>query len=270
MIHIATIHWNTARWIAPQHAYLRQHVKSDFRVYAWLNNIPDARTDSFYYSCSEPVTPHAVKLNLLADIILASTHRQDDLLIFIDGDAFPIGDIETLIRNKLATTELVAVQRLENNGDVQPHPCFCATTVGFWRKIKGDWKDGYRWKNKNGQDVTDVGTNLLGQLNQLGIKWSPLLRSNRVNLHPLFFGIYADAVYHHGAGFRKGECRVDTVNLQPKPGDHLLAKLIPGYKRVLRRKAEAKVDEVVAKNDELSEQIYQKILQNPQFYRQFI
>ena len=270
MIHIATIHWNTARWIAPQQACLRQHLKSDFRVYAWLNNIPEAPTDSFYYSCSEPVNPHAVKLNILADIISASTAREDDILIFIDGDAFPIGDIETLIHAKLAAGKMVAIQRLENNGDVQPHPCFCATTVGFWREIKGDWKEGYRWKNKNGEEVTDVGGNLLGKLTALGVKWVPLLRTNRINLHPLFFGIYEDAIYHHGAGFRKGECRVDMASVRSKPGNKLLAKLVPGYKRRMRQKAQETLDQMVAKNDELSEQVYEKILQDPNFYREFM
>ncbi len=268
MIHIATIHWNSARWIAPQLARLRQHLKSDFRVYAWLNNIPDAPTDLFYYACTEPVIPHAVKLNILADVIAASTTRADDVLIFMDGDAFPIGDIETLIHARLAATKILAIQRLENNGDIQPHPCFCATTVGFWREIKGDWKEGYRWKNKNGEAVSDVGGNLLGQLTNRGIQWTPLLRTNRVNLHPLFFGIYDQVIYHHGAGFRKGECRVDTAGLHYKPG--LLAKVVPGYKRMMRRRSKEKMDQMVAKNDELSERVYEKILRNPHFYSEFM
>ena len=35
-----------------------------------------------------------------------------------------------------------------------------------------------------------------------GIEWRPLLRSNGTDLDPLYFGIYGDVVYHHGAGFR--------------------------------------------------------------------
>ena len=267
MIHIATIHWNTERWIALQQAYLRRHLKSDFRVYAWLNNIPNAPTDSFYYANREPVDSHAVKLNILADIIHASSEREDDILIFLDGDAFPVGDIETLINEKLRTAKIVAVQRLENNGDLQPHPCFCATTVGFWREIKGDWKEGHRWKNKNGKGVTDVGGNLLKKLTEQGVEWFPLLRSNKIHVHPLFFGIYGDVIYHHGAGFRKGETRIDMANLQLKPSDKIFSKFIPGYGRRMRRKAFRKV---TANNDTLSERVFKTVQEYPQFYTQFM
>ena len=270
MIHIATIHWNSARWIAPQQAYLRKHLKSEFRIYAWLNNIPDAPRDGFYYTCTEPITLHAVKLNLLADIILATSPPDDDLLIFLDGDAFPIGDIESFIRPKLNGSKLAAVQRLENNGDSQPHPCFCAATVGFWRQIKGDWKEGYSWKNKDGEAVNDVGGNLLGQLIEHNIKWTPLLRSNRVNLHPLFFGLYENLIYHHGAGFRKVLCRLDLATAQSKPGNTLLHKLIPGYRRRQQAEAAKKLGKLAAQNDELSEQIYKNIMEDPQFYARFM
>src|ERR1700680_162521 len=117
MNHFATIHWNTDRWIAPQLAFLKRHLKGDFRVYAWLNNIPNPPTDLFYYASTEPVGPHGIKLNLLADIIQASA-RPDDILIFLDGDAFPIADVEPYVREKLQKWKLIAVQRLENDGDV--------------------------------------------------------------------------------------------------------------------------------------------------------
>jgi hypothetical protein len=267
MIHLATVHWNSDRWIAPQNAYLRRHLKSDFRVYAWLNNIPNAPTDSFYYSCTEPIVEHGIKLNLLADIILASSPRPDDLIIFIDGDAFPISDPEPFIRQQLQSWKLVAVQRLENDGDIQPHPCFCATTVAFWRELKGDWKEGYRWRNGKGEEITSVGGNLLKQLIDRRIGWLPILRSNRTNPHPLFFGIYGNLVYHHGAGFRKGECRADRELLALGPGDRFLSKFLPGYARRLRRKASR---ELVSKNEMLSEQIFESIIKNPEFYAQFL
>lgn len=63
MIHIATVHWNTAKWIAPQQEYLRRYLRAPFRVYAWLNNIPDAPREAFYYVRSEAVESHAAKLS---------------------------------------------------------------------------------------------------------------------------------------------------------------------------------------------------------------
>jgi hypothetical protein len=268
VIHIATIHWNSARWIAPQQTYLRQHLKSDFRVYGWLNTIPDAPTDSFYYVNTEPVGPHAVKLNILADVIHeAAAGSADDIVVFLDGDAFPITNIEPLLARELPTRKLIAVQRFENNGDIQPHPCFCATTVGFWREIKGDWKEGYRWKDKNGREVTDVGANLLARLADRGVDWLPLRRTNKTNLHPLLFGIYGDAIYHHGAGFRTPTSRSDWANVKSGSRHRILSMIIPGYKKKARQKLREKV---ASRNETLSERVFESILNDPQFYRQFM
>lgn len=266
MIHIATVHWNTDRWVRVQEEYLRRHLKSEYRVYAWLNDIPQVPLDSFYYTCSEPVAAHAVKLNLLADIIRLSAAGPDDPLIFIDGDAFPIAPIEPLLNQHLATRKLIAVQRLENNGDVQPHPCFCATTVGFWRQLRGDWKEGYQWQNRQGQKVSDVGGNLMKQLADHQVDWMPLVRSNKVNLHPLFFGIYGGLIYHHGAGFRKGECRVDMAKLELTSTDRLWSKILPGYGRKVRRKMWR---QMVAANDQLSEEVFKAIQQDSRFHARF-
>jgi hypothetical protein len=267
MLHIATIQWKTARWISLQQAYLHQHLKSDYRVYAWLNDIPDTPNSSFYYSCSKPVGSHAVKLNILADVICHSSNRNDDILIFLDGDAFPIGDIESLLKQKLSTHKLVAIQRLENDGDVQPHPSFCATTVGFWRSIKGDWKSGYSWRNKYGKKVTDVGGNLLRKLKKNRIAWFPLLRSNKKNLHPVFFGIYGGVIYHHGAGFRKPYSRADKVGLQRMIRSKNLSKAVPEHERTMRRRI---LRSIVRKNQFLSEKVFTKIQNNPYFYNEFI
>jgi hypothetical protein len=52
------------------------------------------------------------------------------------------------------------------------------------------------------QVVTDVGAILLRSLILKGVEWGKLHRSNRVNLHLLFFAVYGGIVYHHGAGSR--------------------------------------------------------------------
>jgi hypothetical protein len=144
---------------------------------------------------------HSDKLNHLAIEILHEA-PDDDLLMFLDGDAFPIADPMPLIADGLARAPLLAVRRPENAGDPQPHPCFCVTTVGAWRMLRGDWSQGYRWTNTEGRRVSDVGGNLLRQLELTQTPWVPVLRSNRKELDPIFFGIYGDVIYHHGAGFR--------------------------------------------------------------------
>lgn len=55
--------------------------------------------------------------------------------------------------------------------------------------------------------------NLLGdsfhELIGVGTKYFPLLRTNRINHHPVAFGVYYDIFYHHGAGSRIAEFRSD-------------------------------------------------------------
>jgi hypothetical protein len=114
------------------------------------------------------------------------------------------------VTDTLAHVELTAIRRDENLGDVQPHPSFCATTVGFWKDISGDWLPGGTWINTAGREVADTGGNLLYALRQRDIEWLPLLRTNTHNPHPVWFGVYDHRIYHHGAGFQA--TRVERVD----------------------------------------------------------
>jgi hypothetical protein len=125
--------------------------------------------------------------------------------MFLDGDAFPIADPMPLIEEGLSRAGLVAVRRAENVDQPQPHPCFCVTTVGTWRRLPGDWSGGPTWPGARGVRVTDVGGSLLRALELTETPWVQVLRSNRHDLDPLHFAVYGDVVYHHGAGFRTGD-----------------------------------------------------------------
>lgn len=208
MIHVATVHWRSERWIDPQLRYLERFLPGPFRVYAFLNRVPGDHGRKYFYCSTEHIKDHATKLNLLADLICLAADDPADPLVFVDGDAFPVAPIGTLIDERLERHRLIAVQRRENSLDIQPHPCFCVTTVGFWRDVGGDWHRGHEWHDPEGVPITDVGANLLAALDRAGVDWYPLHRVNAVDLHPLFFGLYGDVehgalVYHHGAGFRK-------------------------------------------------------------------
>lgn len=248
MIHIVTVHWRDERWIDIQLEYLKKYIHEEYRVYAFLNDIPGIHSDKFYYVSTEPIESHPVKLNLLADIAAFNSASEDDWLIFLDGDAFPVGDLVAYGVAMLDIYALAAVQRKENNGDIQPHPCFCLTTVGFWKSIHGDWKSGYKWRNSQNELVTDVGGNLLRQLNENNISWHPMIRSNKKDLHPVFFGIYDDIVYHHGSGFRSGMSRMYVLQkkaeIEGSAGWSTAAKLVPRWgfagrlrNRILERQA---------------------------------
>ncbi|MFK8012615.1 MAG: hypothetical protein AB8B80_11275 [Marinicellaceae bacterium] len=211
-IYIATVHWQSSYWIDIQLNYINAHISSEHEIFACLNGIKKDQFDKFSFATDYPIKDHGTKLNLLAEEILKQGN-DDDWLIFLDGDAFPIDNIIEFGLQHLKTHHLIAVQRSENLGDIQPHPCFCLTTVGFWKKIKGDWKKGEsKWKNSRGRMVNDVGGTLLSILNKEKISWKALNRSNVHNLHPLMFGIYGDIVYHHGMGFRKPAARIDKYH----------------------------------------------------------
>lgn len=211
-IHIATVHWMDATWVDIQCRYFAKWLKdTPYRLYAYLNGIdPEPYQGNFKYISTEPITAHITKLNLLAEEICRSG-APEDIIVFIDGDAFPVANFVPFVTEQLNKYPLVAIQRLENEGDPQPHPCFCATTIKFWLEIKGDWSKGPKWRTNTGIMRSDTGGVLWEKLTRAGIAWKPILRSNTINLHPLWFGVYGNLIYHHGAAFRTPYCSVDIA-----------------------------------------------------------
>jgi hypothetical protein len=200
MLYIATVHYKSAKWIEIQARYLREHISVPYQTWTSLEQI-DASYGVHFDRVFEQRGTHSEKLNHLA---LEITHEasESDLLMFLDGDAFPIADPMPLINDGLSSAALLAVRRAENANEPQPHPCFCVTTVGTWRGLPGDWSGGYTWPGAHGILVSDVGGNLLRALELTATPWQEVLRSNGTRLNPLFFAIYGNTVYHHGAGFR--------------------------------------------------------------------
>jgi len=237
MLHVATVHWQSDAWIPVQLRQLGRFAPPDTRIWACLNGIPDPPAGAFHRIVDLDGT-HPQKLNALADLIAAEASA-DDHILFLDGDAFPVRPLEPLLADPAT---LFAVRRDENFGDPQPHPCFCVTTVGYWREVGGDWRPGYRWQNTLGVTVTDPGANLLLALQERGDAWRPLVRLNTVDLHPVWFALYGDdeygpVAYHHGAGFRGRLARVDTMRAglstemdKPRGSD----SKIPGLRRLQR------------------------------------
>lgn len=269
MIYIATVHVDSARWIDIQLSYLARNLHEPFQVYTNLQNVPGDHSTK--YDRVVPASgPHSGKLNLIAAEICADG-GDDDVILFLDGDAFPIDDPMPTVRASLENSALVAVRRDENATDRQPHPCFCAVTVGEWERLHGDWSPGYCWQAADGRLTTDVGGNLLRALERSGSAWTPLLRTNRVDLHPLWFGVYGDVIYHHGAGFRWAVGRVDLAG-GPRPVT--LGTNLPLARHVIRRLNRARTArfqaDKAAEAEGLRNQVFSRILNDPEFYRAFL
>jgi hypothetical protein len=290
MINIMTVHWQSAKWIDIQANYLRRNIDVPYRVFASLNGIDDpGMRDRFYFS-ADLEGSHAQKLNELADIVIAQSDPSD-VLMFLDGDAFPIAPLGAWIPDVLRSYRLVAVRRDENLGDPQPHPCFCITTAALWQEVGGDWSRGGTWVNSVGKVCADVGGTLLHQLRDRGIEWLPLLRTNTYDRHPVFFGVYDHRIYHHGAGFREMQNRAENARwaaFQPtseqpslgmlrmkvahEPGK--LLRIRPRHARVAGRAVLTSIPLERAKLegkllDRYQRRLVTRLTRDPEFYRAF-
>jgi hypothetical protein len=214
MINVITVHWQTAKWVEVQLSYLERNVTGEYRVFAALNGIDDPELRKRFYFGEDLDGTHEEKLNAMAKMAIECSDPSD-VLMFLDGDAFPVQKVDAWIEEALGSYPLAAVRRDENLADRQPHPCFCVTTAGFWQELDGDWRRGGTWINSAGKEVTDPGGNLLHQLEERAIAWLPLGRTNTDNPHPLWFAVYGHLVYHHGAGFRRRISRNDRT-FQPQ------------------------------------------------------
>jgi hypothetical protein len=261
VLYVATVHYKSPLWIEIQTRYLREHISVPFQVWTSLEGIDSSYSVNFD-RVLEQVGPHAGKLNHLAMEICHEAEDQD-LLMFLDGDAFPIADPMPVIGEALAKAPLVAVRRDEHMRDPQPHPCFCVTTVGAWRSLPGDWSIGYAWYPRpESRGWSDVGANLLRQLELTDTPWVDLLRTNPTSLDPLYFAIYGDVVYHHGSSFRpttlSGEHQVSDQ--APRP---LRAPPVPVLDRAVRvldrRRRQAWERKLQRRRGELSRTIYERI-----------
>jgi len=233
VLYIVTVHYGSPRWIEIQTRYLREHISIPYQTWTSLERIDPSYAHHFD-RVFEQSGRHPGKLNHLA-LEISHEAADDDLLMFLDGDAFPIADPLALIDDGLGRAPLIAVRRAENVDQPQPHPCFCVTTVGTWRSLPGDWSGGPTWPGAGGGRVTDVGGSLLRALELTQTPWVQLLRSNRKNIDPLYFAIYGDVVYHHGAGFRTGELSGAHSATAPKPLPVPRAPWLRGPARVINR-----------------------------------
>jgi hypothetical protein len=259
MLFIATVHYKSPQWIDIQASYLRRHLSVPYQTWGSIEGI-DSSYGSRLDRVFEQRGPHAGKLNHLA-LEICHVAEDDDLIMFLDGDAFPVADPMPVVTEALESAPLVAIRRAENLDEPQPHPSFCVTTVATWRSLPGDWSVGPVFPAVRGRRASDVGANLLRTLELSDIPWVPLLRTSGSKLHPLYFGVYGHIIYHHGAGFRDGGLsRVDSHQMRTRalerrarhPARRLLSEIVDR----LRGRSWSST---VARNDEQSRMILRAI-----------
>ena len=195
MLHIASAHGGSARWLAIQRRALADHIQVPYLRWGSLA-VEGLDAAAEFDRAIAQKGPEAGRLNHLATEICHEA-RSDDLLMFLAPDALPLADPLPVIERGLARAPLLAVRRTENDGDPQPHPCFCVSTVGTWRELGGDWSDGFPFSAPGLGRVSDLGANLLRRLELTRTPWVALERTNPARHDPLHFAIYGGVVYFH-------------------------------------------------------------------------
>jgi hypothetical protein len=273
-IYIATVHWPVGKWIDIQRYYLDRNINTVFRQFLVVAPGTDTGSARFDYVHSSAMKDHAGHLNHLLSKVLETARSDDDILVFLDGDAFPIAPLDKYLERRLADYRLIAVQRPENRGEYLPHPCFCAARIDCWRELGAAWG-----KAESGTEFgNDPGGRMLETITQNNIAWGKIFRSNKIDIHPLFFGVYDDVIYHHGAGFRDPISRLELADAEMMRNKRMLrsriAEFLPDrfcldWKRRVSpyRREEFRI---IRKNRELQKEVFKKLTKDREFYRGLI
>lgn len=156
---------------------------------------------------------HWTKLNNLTNIVVnGDDTNDDDILIWLDCDAFPVADVNDFIESKLKEFEFFAINRKEMNNSVIPHPSFAGCKVKLWKKFNLSW-EGIPHAPL-GKETHDTGGRMYDILQKNNIEWYKLNLSHSLTRHTYYFAIYDSLIYHHGAGTRaKRYMHGVTVNM---------------------------------------------------------
>ena len=214
MIHIITVHHQVERWIKLQHTYLQKYAQ-ECKVWTYINGIPHWKKHrpKFHFAQPSgklelgPCNPssvgsrnHWAKLNKLTSLVIEDAETdEDDILVWLDSDAFPVAPLRPFIDLKLAHSPFLAIQRPENGGDRIPHPSFACATIKFWKDHGLTWAGALKTLH---QGRHDTGGKLLIYFLEHDVEWYRLRRTASLTEHPVWFTVYDNLIYHHGAGSR--------------------------------------------------------------------
>lgn len=172
----------SARWHTLQHYFLQKTTKN-YEHAVYLNNLDDLDHCTIIgraHSDQDSKLQHYIGLQKLLEYAKSGDYRG---WLVLDCDCFPIHPAwESILAARNA-----GIIRTENlDTFVHPSAVYCV-----------DGRLNFQISEQ---------TNLLGEkfheLYACDTEFFPLLRSNRLNLHPLMAGVYFDLFYHHCAGSR--------------------------------------------------------------------
>ena len=222
MIHLMTAtHFGTPKWIDLQLSNIRRHLGKT-HVWAFCDGFDISPHLEKFHFCENGDRPgnrsrgspnHWGKLNRLTELVLESGPAPDDILIWMDSDAFPIAPMGDYLKARFRRFPFLAINRFENHRDVIPHPSFACTTVRFCRRHGLNWRGGAGAAEGG---LRDTGGHLYLYLRDRGIAWYRLRRTASLTSHPVHFTIYDRVIYHHACGSRGRSCRLDLKSKRPR------------------------------------------------------
>lgn len=214
-IHIITIHYNSSNWLDLQLKKINKHFEN-FKIYTIYNKMDMSNHENQFNYCKwgrvrnkgvnfdgipRRSWNHWTKLNNLTNMVVNDVDtNDDDILIWLDCDAFPVADVNDFIESKLKEFEFFAINRKEMNNSVIPHPSFAGCKVKLWKKFNLSW-EGIPHAPL-GKETQDTGGKMYDILQKNNIEWYKLNLSHSLTPHTYYFAIYDSLVYHHGAGTR--------------------------------------------------------------------
>lgn len=259
-VHILTVHHESDNFLELQEKFINKNTKN-VKVWCGYSKLcidihKEFRTNYNFSDLSSMSKEHYDRLNWLTNLLYDSNPNENDLLVFMDSDAFPVASnwVEK-VTEYLKEVPIVAIQRKENLDNPMPldcrdypHPCFLATTIKFWKE------NSLNWNIDVGKGIYTPGITLKKWLDEKGIKWKPLNRTNIFNTHPLMFGVYDDIIYHHGCGQRQA---FDGIDIWSRP------------KILSAPDIDLKYPDIIEFNKDISNVVLSYIKKNPDFINLF-
>ncbi len=207
MIYIITVHHETNKFLEIQCSFINRYSIGHQVICGFFGFEQEGEMDNYCFVNLNKFKSkeHSVRLNYLYNYCLKNYQvNDDDIIVFLDSDAFPIfSEWIKKIESYLSVYPIAAIQRKENMDKPMPkewqdypHPSFCAVINRFWKD------NNLKWELCIKKKIYTAGITLKIWLDENKIEWKPLLRTNVINTHPLMFGVYDDIIYHHGCGNR--------------------------------------------------------------------
>lgn len=229
MIHIATVHWGSSLFQEIQFKNIAKNI-SDFKIWTFLDRIKEKddkkNRDMYHFHGESGIVNHLSKLDMLSEMIFKEA-KEDDVILFMDGDAWPIAPMDEVIKDCLSNYSAGAVVRSENN-ERHAHPSFCFAKASLWRDLDIKWRGGTIGKNQ--YNVTYP----VAVLRNNNKEWQGFKRTGGLSDHGVFFSIYGEKIYHHGAGFRlpvSAHCRSRGIKVTPEHSMKMFNEFLEKYNK---------------------------------------